>query len=43
MIDEVKGDLGYIKLTKLNHMKNKIKEIKDKNKHLVHANEALCQ
>ena len=38
MIDDVKGNLGYIKLSKLNHLRNQIKEIKDKNKHLIHAN-----
>lgn len=43
MINDVKGDLGYVKLSKLSQLRKKIKGTKDQNKNLLHANEILIQ
>ena len=41
MIDDVKGNLGYIKLSKLTHLNKKLIQMKDSNRKLNHANEHL--
>ena len=43
MIDDVKGNLGYVKLSKLSQLRKKIRAIKDRNKTLLHANDLLIQ
>lgn len=43
MINDVKGNLGYVKLSKLSQLRKKIKETKDRNKNLLHSNEILIQ
>jgi hypothetical protein len=42
MYNDVKGNVGYIKLSKLTHLRNQIKEIKDRNKALILANQKLA-
>lgn len=37
--NDAQGNLGYVKLSNLNHLRKKIKEIKDSNANLLKTNE----
>lgn len=41
IMKQAKDNLGYIKLSKLTYLRNQIKEMKDRNKHLMWVNESL--
>ncbi len=43
MMNEVKGNLGYIKLSKISQLKKQIYQIKQRNQQLIIANQHLLE